>query len=84
MTGAISKLGTNYYLFQGSVQAPGDNPFFLSGGGNMVTLPGAQTQTLVLTLNTSQRHTDAPQQNSNRDTGVMHVEINPANFSGAL
>lgn len=82
MTGAISKLGTNYYLFQGVVTLPpeaGDNPFFASGGGTMVTLPGALTPTLVLTLNTSQLHT-----NSNRDTGVMHVEINPANLSGTF
>jgi hypothetical protein len=83
MTGAISKLGpNNYYLFQGVVQVPPeaqDKPFFLSGGGTMVTFPGAQTPTLVLTLNTSQLHVD-----SNRDTGVMHVEINPSNLSGTF
>lgn len=62
MTGAISKLGLNYYLFQGVVVPPGaqDNPFFLSGGGTLVTLPGAQTPALVLTLNTSQLHVTTP------------------------
>jgi hypothetical protein len=79
MTGAISKLGPNYYLFQGSVQIPDDNPFFLSGGGSLVTLHDAQTPTLVLTLNTSQLHTDF-----NRDTGIMHVEINPSNLNGTF
>ena len=86
MTGAISKLGPNYYLFQGVVQMPEgiiDNPFFLSGGGTLVTLPGAQTQTLVLTLNTSQLHVDTVDPvSSNRDTGIMHVEINPSTMSG--
>lgn len=83
MNGAISKLGTNYYLFQGYAQIPQDNPFFLAGGGTLVTLPGATTQTLVLTLNTSQLHTDSPG-SSERDTGIMHVEINPSTLGGTF
>jgi hypothetical protein len=87
MRGGISKLGpNNYYLFQGVVQLPPeaqDKPFFLSGGGTLVSMPGAQTSTLVLTLNTSQLHVDAGD-SSNRDTGVMHVEINPSNLSGTF
>jgi hypothetical protein len=79
MTGAISKLGPNYYLFQGVVPVPDDNPFFLAGAGTLVTLPGGTNPTLVLTLNTSQLHTD-----SDRDTGVMHVEINPSDLSGTF
>jgi hypothetical protein len=86
ITGAISKLGSNYYLFQGVVQVEGDNPFFLGGAGTLVTLPD-QTQKLVLTLNTSQRHVIPPPPNQtmySRDAGVMHVEINPADLSGTF
>ncbi len=71
MYGAISKLGTNYYLFQGSIQIPDDGPFLLEGAGNIIN------GTLYLTLTTSQKHTDA-----NRDTGVMHVELDPATLNG--
>jgi hypothetical protein len=81
MTGAISKLGTNYYLFQGSVQMQGDNPFIVAGGGSIVN------GTLYLNLATTQKHTDNQDSgtNSYRDTGTMHVEITDlTNLSGTF
>ncbi len=77
MTGAISKLGGNYYLFQGYVLNSGDGPFLLAGSG---VLNGG---VLYLTLNTSQQHTDS-QTDSNRDTGVMHVQVDPSTLSGTF
>jgi hypothetical protein len=52
---------------------PGDGPFVLAGGGNLLN------NKLYMTLTTSQLHSD-----NNRDTGVMHVEINPADLSGSF
>ena len=80
MTGAISKLGTNYYLFQGFVQIPGDNPFFLAGSGTLIG------STLVLTLNTSQTARGYPQPSSSSIAipAIMHVEINPSDLSGTF
>ncbi len=83
MTGAISKLGPNYYLFQGFVPIPADNPLFLAGEGTLVTLPGAQTQTLVLTLSNSQQHSDSSNKAGERDLATVHVELNP-DLSGTL
>jgi hypothetical protein len=73
LKGAISRLAPNYYLFQGSVEIPQNNPFFLSGSGKILN------GKLVLTLNTSQLHTG-----DSRDTGVMHVELNPSDLSGTF
>lgn len=73
MTGAISKLGPNYYLFQGVVQIPSpDNPLFLSGAGNLVN------GILVLTLNTSQQHSDSSNKAGERDLDTMHAELDAA------
>jgi hypothetical protein len=77
MTGAISKVGGNYYLFQGFVQNSGDGPFLLAGSG---VLNGG---VLYLTLNSSQQHTDS-QTDSNRDTGVMHVQVDPSTLNGTF
>lgn len=78
MTGAISKLGPNYYLFQGCIQIPNDGPFLLAGSGNIIG------STLYLTLSTSQKHTDNPQQSSFRDSSVIHCELNVSDLSGTF
>jgi hypothetical protein len=73
VTGGITRLGDNYYLFQGYVAPPDDNPFVLSGGG--VLLNGQ----LILTLNTSQNHTDTW-----RDGGLMQVNVSQDTLNGSL
>jgi len=78
MTGAISKLGPNYYLFQGYIQIPNDGPFFLAGSGNIIG------STLYLTLSSSQKHTDVQGQPSFRDTSVIHCELNVSDLSGSF
>jgi hypothetical protein len=65
VTGGITKVGDNYYLFQGYVADTGDNPFVLSGGGAIIN------NKLILTLGTSQDHSP----DTWRDTGVMQVNL---------
>ncbi len=64
VTGGVSKVGDEFYLFQGYVTVGTDGPFIMTGSGVLVG------NTLVFTLSESQRHTDTW-----RDGGVMHVEI---------
>jgi hypothetical protein len=76
MTGAISRLAPNYYLFQGSVVPPQeaqDNPIFLSGSGNILN------GKLVLTLNATQLHPG-----DNRDTSILQVVLDPSDLSGTF
>jgi len=74
VTGGISKVGDEFYLFQGYVTIEGDGPFIMSGSGVMV---GTE---LIFTLSESQKHTD----NTWRDGGVMHVTINTSDQSGTF
>jgi hypothetical protein len=73
VTGGITRLGDNYYLFQGFVTPGDDNPFVMSGGG--VLLNGQ----VILTLSTSQNHTDTW-----RDGGIMQVNLSQATLNGSL
>ena len=77
VNGGITKLGDNFYLFQGYVtETGGDNPFFLSGGGTLIN------DQLIMTLSTSQKHLTDPQDQSVwRDTGVMQVTLNATHSS---
>ncbi len=74
VTGSLTKVGGTYYLFQGCVaNTGGDNPFFLSGGGNLIN------NQLIMTLSTSQLHvTDLTDNSQWRDTGVMQITVNTA------
>lgn len=73
ITGGISKVGDEFYLFQGYVTPNTDGPFVVSGSGFMMQ------NTLVFTASESQQHTGA-----SRDSGVMHISINKADLSGTF
>jgi hypothetical protein len=74
VTGGISKVGDEFYLFQGYVTVGTDGPFVMSGSGIMV---GTE---LVFTLSESQQHTSETW----RDSGVMHVTINTSTQNGTF
>ena len=74
MTGAITRTGGTYYTMQGHVSLPDDGPFILAGGGVLIG------ETLYLSLATAQHHTE----NSWRDTGVMHVQLNKTTLNGTF
>ncbi len=73
ITGGVSKVGDEFYLFQGYVTPSGDGPFIISGSGVLIG------NTLFFTLTESQRHTDTW-----RDGGVMHVEIDKTSQGGTF
>ncbi|MDD2903048.1 MAG: hypothetical protein PHU44_11515 [Syntrophales bacterium] len=73
ITGGISKVGDEFYLFQGYVTQGSDGPFVISGSGFMMGT------TLIFTLCESQKHTDTW-----RDGGVMHVEIDKTTQGGTF
>ena len=65
ITGGVTKVGDEFYLFQGYVIPDGDGPFVVSGSGFL------NGNTLEFTLSESQRHTS----DTWRDSGVMHVSM---------
>jgi hypothetical protein len=69
ITGAISKIGDEFYLFQGYVTAGQDGTFVLSGSGIM------KGTTLEFSLTTTQEHAPASDSSQWLDSGVMHVSI---------
>lgn len=75
LTGGVSKVGDEFYLFQGYVASGTDGPFVLSGSGFLMN-----GSTLVFTLSTSQQHTSEPY----RDSGVMHVNIDKTSLNGTF
>lgn len=72
-TGGISRVGDEFYLFQGYANTP-DGPFVMSGSGFL------NGSTLVFTLSESQQHTGSTW----RDTGVMHVSIDKSSLNGSM
>ena len=74
ITGGISKVGDEFYLFQGYVIPDDDGPFVLSGAGFL------NGNTLVFTLADSQDHTSKTW----RDSGVMHVSIDKSTQNGTF
>jgi hypothetical protein len=74
VTGGISKVGDEFYLFQGYLIPPDDGPFVMTGSGFMTG------NTLELTLRESQYHTS----NTWRDGGVMHVSIDKTTLNGTV
>lgn len=74
ITGGVSKVGDEFYLFQGYVTAGTDGPFVISGSGIMVG------NTLIFTLAESQEHTGS----NWRDSGVMHVSIDKPTLNGTF
>ncbi len=74
ITGGVSKVGDEFYLFQGYVTAGTDGPFVLSGSGFLMGT------TLKFTLSTSQEHTNSQW----RDSGVMHVSMDKTTLNGTF
>lgn len=73
VTGGISKVGDEFYLFQGYVISTPDGPFVMSGSGFL------NGTTLEFTLAESQKHADTW-----RDSGVMHVSIDTSKWTGSF
>ncbi|MHB8069242.1 MAG: hypothetical protein ACYDIC_15230 [Desulfobaccales bacterium] len=73
LTGGISKVGDEFYLFQGYVTSDTDGPYVMSGSGFMMG------NTLIFTCSESQQHTGA-----NRDSGVMHISIDKTSLNGTF
>jgi len=73
LTGGVSKVGDEFYLFQGYVIPGNEGPFIVSGSGVMIE------NTIFFTLSESQKHTDTW-----RDGGVMHVEIDKTTQGGTF
>jgi hypothetical protein len=78
ITGGISKIGDEFYLFQGYVISPDDGPFVVSGSGFL--MKGTTGNTLEFTLSESQHHTDSTW----RDGGVMHISIDETTLNGTF
>ncbi len=74
ITGGISKVGDEFYLFQGYVTIGTDGPFVISGSGFMMDTD------LVFTLSESQKHTD----DNWCDSGVMHVRVDKSTLNGTF
>jgi hypothetical protein len=74
ITGGISKVGDEFYLFQGYVLPNDDGPFVLSGSGFL------NGTTLVFTLSSSQEHPSK----THRDSGVMHFSIDKTALTGTF
>lgn len=74
VVGGISKVGDEFYGFQGYVTLDNDGPFVMSGSGFLMGT------TLVFTLSESQEHTD----NSWRDSGVMRVSVDQSTLNGTF
>jgi hypothetical protein len=74
MTGAITRMGGTYYTMQGYTILPNDGPLILAGGGVLIG------ETLYLNLTVAQQHTD----NSWRDTGVLHLQLNKTTLNGTF
>ena len=74
VVGGISKVGDEFYAFQGYVTLDNDGPFVMSGSGFLMGT------TLVFTLSESQEHTD----NSWRDSGVMHIKVDQSTLNGTF
>jgi hypothetical protein len=68
VTGGITKVGGNFYLFQGYVAPDGEKPFVLAGSGVIIN------NRLLLNLSTTQDHSPG----SWRDTGMMQVNLDTA------
>lgn len=75
ITTNIVDMGNGSYALTGYVLEPNDNPAIYGGVGHMLN------GTLYLNLNGSQSHL-APLQD--RDTSVLHAEMNLSNFTGTF
>ena len=74
VTGGISKVGDEFYLFQGYLVVPNDGPFVMSGSGFM------SGNTLTFTCRASQSHTSSPW----RDGGVVQLSIDKTTLNGTF
>lgn len=78
LTGGVSKVGDEFYLFQGYVTFASDGPIVLSGSGFL------SGNTLYFTLCMSQGHTPGSVQATWRDGGVVHVSIDKTTQNGTF
>lgn len=74
VTGGISKVGDEFYLFQGYIILPDDGPVVMSGSGFLMG------NTLEFTLCISQYHTS----NTWRDTSTGHLSLDKTSLNGTF
>lgn len=74
LTGGISRVGDEFYMFQGYVSLADDEPCIMTGSGVVVG------NSLLLTLSESQTHNDSAWHNS----GVMHVALDRSSLNGTF
>jgi hypothetical protein len=74
VTGAISKVGDEFYLFQGYVILPDDGPVVMSGSGFMMG------NTLEFTVSMSQNHTS----NTWRDSSTGRLSLDRTTLNGTF
>ena len=74
VVGGITRVGDEFYAFQGYVTAGTDGVVVLSGSGFLMGT------TLLFTMSESQEHTD----NSWRDSGVMRVSVDQSTLNGTF
>jgi hypothetical protein len=74
VTGAISKVGDEFYLFQGYIILPDDGPVVMSGSGFMTG------NTLEFTVSVSQYHTS----NTWRDSSTGHLSLDRTTLNGTF
>jgi hypothetical protein len=67
-------MGGAYYTMQGYMIVPNDGLFIFAGGGVLIG------ETLYLTMAGSQQHSGS----SNRDTDVIHIELNKSTLNGTF
>jgi hypothetical protein len=78
LTGGISKVGDEFYLFQGYVTFIADDPIVLSGSGFQTG------NTLIFTMCRSQGHNTGSTQQYWRDGGVVRASIDKTTQNGSF
>lgn len=74
LTGGISKVGGNYYLFQGYLSIPDELPSVLSGAGVL------SNDNLILTASSSRNDSEI----AKSDTGVIRIVLNKTTLNGTF
>ncbi|MEW6658595.1 MAG: hypothetical protein AB1424_08025 [Thermodesulfobacteriota bacterium] len=78
ITGGVSKVGDEFYLFQGYVTFAADDPIVLSGSGFQTG------NTLIFTMCMSQNHTTGSTQQYWRDGGVVRASMDKTSQDGTF
>ena len=75
MNGSITHMGGAYYTMQAYIPLADDGDVIFAGGGVLIG------DTLYLSMSGTQKHSDG---SGNRDTDVIHMEINKDTLNGTF